>query len=59
MLARADLHPYWEHHYFFSKPPLVLWLAALGLFLASPAGERCVVGPLLPVRVHSLVTALR
>lgn len=36
MLARADLvHPYWEHHYFFSKPPLVPWLAALGLFLSG------------------------
>ena len=36
MLARADLvHPYWEHAYFFSKPPLVPWLAALGLFLSG------------------------
>lgn len=36
MLARADLiHPYWEHAYFFSKPPLVPWLAALGLFVSG------------------------
>lgn len=42
MLARADLvHPYWEHAWFFSKPPLVPWLAALGLFLsgAQPWGS--------------------
>lgn len=42
MLARADLvHPYWEHAYFFSKPPLVPWLAALGLFVsgAQPWGS--------------------
>lgn len=36
MLARADLiHPFWEHGWFFSKPPLVPWLAALGLFLSG------------------------
>lgn len=43
MLARADLvHPYWEHHFFFSKPPLVPWLSALGLFLsgAQPWGAQ-------------------
>ena len=48
MLARADLvHPYWEHAYFFSKPPLVPWLAALGLFIsgAQPWGAPGV-GPL-------------
>ena len=42
MLARADLvHPYWEHAYFFSKPPLVPWLSALGLFVsgAQPWGS--------------------
>ncbi|MFO0595732.1 MAG: phospholipid carrier-dependent glycosyltransferase [Myxococcaceae bacterium] len=36
MLARADLvHPYWEHAFFFSKPPLVPWLSALGLWLSG------------------------
>ncbi|MBL8910749.1 MAG: glycosyltransferase family 39 protein [Archangium sp.] len=48
MLARADLiHPYWEHAWFFSKPPLVPWLSALGLFLsgAQPWGSQGV-GPL-------------
>lgn len=42
MLARADLiHPYWQHAYFFSKPPLVPWLSALGLFIsgAQPWGS--------------------
>lgn len=43
MLARADLiHPYWERAWFFSKPPLVPWLSALGLFLsgAQPWGSQ-------------------
>ncbi|MFT3713300.1 MAG: glycosyltransferase family 39 protein [Archangium sp.] len=43
MLARGDLiHPYWEHAWFFSKPPLVPWLSALGLFLsgAQPWGSQ-------------------
>ena len=32
MLTRGDwIHPYWEHAWFFSKPALVPWLAALGL----------------------------
>ncbi len=42
MLARADLiHPWWQHAWFFSKPPLVPWLSALGLFLsgAQPWGQ--------------------
>lgn len=48
MLERADLvHPWWEHAYFFSKPPLTPWLAAFGLFLsgAQPWGVH-VDGPL-------------
>jgi len=48
MLARADLvHPYWQNAWFFSKPPLVPWLAALGLFVsgAQPWGAPGV-GPL-------------
>jgi 4-amino-4-deoxy-L-arabinose transferase-like glycosyltransferase len=48
MLARADLvHPYWQNAWFFSKPPLVPWLAALGLFVsgAQPWGTPGV-GPL-------------
>jgi 4-amino-4-deoxy-L-arabinose transferase-like glycosyltransferase len=33
MLERGDLvHPFWERSWFFSKPPLTPWLAALGLW---------------------------
>jgi 4-amino-4-deoxy-L-arabinose transferase-like glycosyltransferase len=42
MLARGDLvHPYWQNAWFFSKPPLTPWLAALGLWLsgAQPWGQ--------------------
>ncbi|MFZ5439211.1 MAG: ArnT family glycosyltransferase [Myxococcota bacterium] len=36
MLARGDLvHPYWQNAWFFSKPPLVPWISALGLFLSG------------------------
>ncbi len=39
MLARADLiHPYWQNAWFFSKPPLVAWLSALGLFVSGAQG---------------------
>jgi 4-amino-4-deoxy-L-arabinose transferase-like glycosyltransferase len=32
MVARRDyLFPYWESAYFFSKPPLTMWLQAIGL----------------------------
>ncbi len=32
MVARHDyLFPYWESAYFFSKPPLTMWLQAIGL----------------------------
>lgn len=43
MLARGDLvHPYWQNAWFFSKPPLVAWLSALGLFVsgAQPWGSQ-------------------
>lgn len=43
MLARADLvHPWWQSAWFFSKPPLVPWLAAFGLFIsgAQPWGSQ-------------------
>ena len=42
MLARADLvHPYWQSAWFFSKPPVVAWLSAFGLFVsgAQPWGR--------------------
>ena len=41
MLARGDLvHPFWQDAWFFSKPALTPWLAALGLTLAGvPGGE--------------------
>lgn len=36
MLARADVvHPYWQNAWFFSKPPLVMWLDALALWLSG------------------------
>ncbi len=38
MLVRGDwIHPYWEQAWFFSKPALTPWLAALGLFVADGA----------------------
>lgn len=42
MLARGDLiHPYWQNAWFFSKPPLTPWLAAMGLWFsgAQPWGH--------------------
>lgn len=31
MLVRDDyVYPHWENAYFFSKPPLAMWLMALG-----------------------------
>lgn len=56
MLARADLvHPFWQDAWFFSKPPLVPWLAALGLFVsgAQPWGAPGL-GP-LPAHVEWFV----
>jgi len=39
MLARHDLvHPFWQDHWFFSKPPLTPWLAAFGLWLSGGEG---------------------
>lgn len=35
MLARGDwVHPFWQDHFFFSKPALTPWLAAVGLWLS-------------------------
>ena len=32
MIARNDyVHPYWESSWFFSKPPLTMWIQALGM----------------------------
>ena len=32
MIARGDyVYPYWESHYFFSKPAMTLWLIAIGM----------------------------
>jgi 4-amino-4-deoxy-L-arabinose transferase-like glycosyltransferase len=40
MLERGDLiHPWWEHAWFFSKPPLTPWLAALGLWTVGDPGH--------------------
>ena len=40
MLERGDLiHPWWEHAWFFSKPPLTPWLAALGLWVIGDNGH--------------------
>lgn len=36
MVAKSDyVFPYWENAYFFSKPPLTMWLQALGLALTG------------------------
>lgn len=36
MVARHDpVFPYWENAYFFSKPPLTMWLQALGIWLSD------------------------
>ncbi len=36
MMVRHDwIHPYWESAYFFSKPPLTMWLTNLGLWLSG------------------------
>lgn len=37
MIQRNDyVHPYWENAWFFSKPPMTMWLMALGMQLAAP-----------------------
>ena len=34
MVARHDpIYPYWENAYFFSKPPLTMWMQALGIWM--------------------------
>ena len=34
MLVRQDfVYPHWESAYFFSKPPLAMWLMALGMYI--------------------------
>lgn len=39
MLASGDfVHPRWERSWFFSKPPLTMWLAAGGMFVATRYG---------------------
>ena len=36
MMTRHDwIHPFWESAYFFSKPPLTMWLTNLGLWLSG------------------------
>ena len=44
MIVRGDyVYPFWESHYFFSKPALPIWLIALGMLAtgaeARPLGE--------------------
>ena len=44
MIVRDDyVYPHWESAYFFSKPPLPMWMMALGMLLsgaeAKPIGE--------------------
>lgn len=36
MMARGDyVHPYWESSWFFSKPPLAMWMDVLGMALVG------------------------
>ncbi len=36
MIARADyVYPYWESGWFFSKPPLTMWIDVLGMLLVG------------------------
>lgn len=52
MLVRGDwVHPYWQNAYFFSKPPLIMWLMLPGLW-ASGAQDP---GAALPPGVEWLV----
>jgi len=46
MLERGDLvHPFWQDAWFFSKPALTPWLAALGLGLAGVPGSQGAMPP--------------
>jgi 4-amino-4-deoxy-L-arabinose transferase-like glycosyltransferase len=46
MIVRGDyVYPFWESHYFFSKPALPLWLIAIGM-LATGAEARPLGDPL-------------
>jgi len=54
MLVRGDwVHPYWQNAYFFSKPPLIMWLMLPGLW-ASGAQQA---GATMPAGVEWLVRA--
>ncbi|MDR0965209.1 MAG: glycosyltransferase family 39 protein [Myxococcales bacterium] len=40
MVARHDpIIPYWENAYFFSKPPLTMWLQAFGIWLSDSLAQ--------------------
>lgn len=40
MVARHDpIYPYWESAHFFSKPPLTMWMQALGIWLSNGLAE--------------------
>jgi len=40
MVAKADpVFPYWENAYFFSKPPLTMWLQAVGIWATGSLAE--------------------
>jgi 4-amino-4-deoxy-L-arabinose transferase-like glycosyltransferase len=44
MVYKGDyVFPYWENAYFFSKPPLTMWLQALGILATGPLPDN---GPL-------------
>jgi 4-amino-4-deoxy-L-arabinose transferase-like glycosyltransferase len=44
MVAKQDyVFPYWENAYFFSKPPLTMWLQAIGLVFSNALSSN---GPL-------------
>ncbi len=44
MVAKGDyVFPYWENAYFFSKPPLTMWMQALGLVATGALNQN---GPL-------------
>jgi hypothetical protein len=53
MLARKDLiYPYWQNAYFFSKPPLLMWMSIPGLFLSGAQGWGTSASGALPVNLE-------
>lgn len=45
MVVKRDfVFPYWENAYFFSKPPLTMWLQGLGLALTGSTSDNAALG---------------